>query len=96
MQIEVPDFWLFTIFILIEQLHMLYAFIIQFHNYRFRAVFAVVNECVPLLFPVRKAGSVIPDDHIRMRLTFVVKQNGGIRQHLLDLTCLKLIHLFSG
>ena len=30
MQIEVPDFWLFTIFILIEQLHMLYAFIIQF------------------------------------------------------------------
>ena len=64
MQIEVPDFWLFTIFILIEQLHMLYAFIIQFHNYRFRAVFAVVDECVPLLFPVRKAGSVIPDDHI--------------------------------
>ena len=75
MQIEVPDFWLFTIFILIEQLHMLYAFIIQFHNYRFRAVFAVVDECVPLLFPVRKAGSVIPDDHIRMCLTFIVKQD---------------------
>lgn len=50
MQIEVPDFWLFTIFILIEQLHMLYAFIIQFHNYRFRAVLLLLMNAYHFSF----------------------------------------------